>query len=177
MHHAEQTKIRDGHDLLVKLYTVEEDHSLLKKLADEGIEIKRALSPDKGRILQFIKANFTEGYENECDVCFANMPVSCFIAVKDHKMIGFACFEATAKNFFGPTAVLDEFHGKGIGKALLLRSLVAMRELGYGYAIVGWVDDALQFFLKTVDAQIIPDSFPGVYGRMIDTQAIFEKQQ
>lgn len=163
-----------GNDLLVKLYSLEEDSELLHRLSAQGIEIKRALSPDKGRILDYIRRTHTEGYENECDVCFSNSPVSCYIAVKEKQIIGFACYEATAKNFFGPTAVNDSFHGRGIGKALLLKSLLSMRELGYAYAIIGWVDDALGFFLKTVDAQIIPDSLPGVYGRMIDANVIFE---
>ncbi len=162
-------------DLLVKLYGLEEDRALLETLAQQGIEIKRALSPDKQRILSYINENFPEGYENECDVCFSNMPVSCYIAVKDKKVIGFASYEATARNYFGPTGVSDSFKGMGIGKALLLKSLLSMKELGYAYAIIGWVDDALPFFQKTVNAEIIPDSFPGVYGRMIDMSLVSSK--
>jgi len=157
-----------AHDLFVKLTGLTEDFDLLEKLASEGIDIRRAIAPDKNRILAYIKENHHEGYENECEICFSNMPVSCFIAVKDKKMIGFACFEATAKNFFGPTAVNHSFKGNGIGKALLLKSLISMREMGYAYAIIGWVDEALGFFQKTVDAKIIENSFPGIYSRMIE---------
>lgn len=155
-------------DMLVKLYTIKEDTELLAALSSQGIEIKRALSPDKNKIVAYVKKKHSEGYENECEVSFSNTPISCFIAVKDKKIIGFACYEATAKNYFGPTAVDNKFRGKGIGKALLLKCLLAMREYGYAYAIIGWVDDALGFFQKAVGATIIEDSFPGVYSRLID---------
>ena len=48
--------------------------------------------------------------------------------MKDKKVVGFACFEATRPNYFGPTGVLESMRGMGIGKALLLRSLLSLRE-------------------------------------------------
>ena len=64
---------------------------------------------------------------------FSNNPITCYIAVREKKLIGFACYEATARNFFGPMAVLESERRKGIGKALLLKSLESMQELGYDY--------------------------------------------
>ena len=52
--------------------------------------------------------------------------------------------------------------GRGIGKALLLASLLAMRESGYVYGIIGGAGP-IEFYQKTVGATIIVDSEPGIY--------------
>jgi hypothetical protein len=38
-------------------------------------------------------------------------PISCFIAVYEKSIAGFACYDATCKDFFGPTGVKKEFKG------------------------------------------------------------------
>ena len=41
---------------------------------------------------------------------------------------------------------------------------------GFGYAIVGWpAKKAMGFYEKTVNAQVIENSSPGIYSRMIDS--------
>ena len=66
-------------------------------------------------------------------------------------------------------AVLESERKKGIGKALLLKSLESMRELGYAYAIIGWpTNSAVRFYKKCVDAIMIDENSSGVYKRMID---------
>ena len=100
---------------------------------------------------------------------FANNPVTCYIATKNKKIIGFAYYEATAKNFFGPMAVLQEERKKGIGKALLLKSLESMGGMGYAYAIIGWpAKSAIPFYEKCVGAVMIEEKSSGVYKRMIE---------
>ena len=88
--------------------------------------------------------------------------------MQDKQVLGFACYDTTAMNFFGPTGVREDRRGQGIGRALLLRCLYAMREEGFAYAIIGWVGDALPFYQRTVGATIIENSHPGEYKRMID---------
>lgn len=154
-------------DMLVKLYNIVENNVIITDLKDKGIEIKRALSPDKHHILEYIKKTYGDGWASECDVSFSNKPISCFIAVKDKKIIGFGCYDATAPNYFGPTGVSEEFRRLGIGKALLNKCLISMKNDGYGYAIIGWVEDAIEFYQTTVGATVIEDSEPGIYGRMI----------
>lgn len=155
-------------DMLVKLYDLIDDCGYLKNLKRQGISVKRGLAPDKHRIMEYVKNHFNSSWASECDVAFSKHPVSCFIAVKDQQVIGFACYDATAKGFFGPTGVSAEFRGLGVGKALLMQALLSMREEGYGYAIIGCVDDAQTFYKKTVNAMIIEDSFPGIYGRTVN---------
>lgn len=164
-------------DMLVKLYTVTADHALLARLAQEQIAIKRVLAPDAQRVLRFIQTSAEthwpqeskESWMAECAAALANHPPTCFVAVQQRAIVGFACYDATAKGYFGPTGVLREAQGRGIGKALLLTSLLAMWDAGYGYAIIGWpARSAMGFYAKTVQAQVIEDSSPGIYRRLID---------
>lgn len=99
----------------------------------------------------------------ECDVCFSHTPVSMYIAVRGREILGYACYDATAPDFFGPTRVSVEEQGKGIGRELLLACLESMREEGYAYAVIGSVEGARPFYEKCVNAVEIPDSRPGIY--------------
>jgi GNAT superfamily N-acetyltransferase len=114
---------------------------------------------------------FNPHWRSECETALARMPVSCFIAtVKDEdgasRMVGFGCYDATAKGFFGPTGVDPEFRGRGLGKALLLACLDAMRAEGYGYAIIGGAGP-VDFYAKCVGAIPIEGSAPGIYRGML----------
>ena len=149
-------------DMLVKLYELPDETALLTQLNDEGIQLRRAMAPDKFRVVDWVNTHSGVSAAGECDVCFSNRPVSCFIATMDAEIIGYACYDATCKNFFGPTRVLDEHRGKGIGKVLLFRSLRAMRDEGYAYAIIGSVGPA-EFYAKCVGAVLIEGSKPGIY--------------
>ncbi|OXS56216.1 GNAT family N-acetyltransferase [Cohnella sp. CIP 111063] len=150
-------------DMLVNLLNLPPHEELLARLEqEEGIRIHRALAPDKHRVVEWIAKHSTVSASGEADVCFARLPVTCYLATRGADILGFACYEATAPNFFGPTRVLDSEQGKGIGKALLLKSLHSMREAGYVYAIIGGVGPA-EFYEKAVGAFLIPDSTPGIY--------------
>ena len=73
--------------------------------------------------------------------------------------MGFSCYDGTTRGFFGPIGVQKEFRGLGIGELLLKRTLFAMRESGYAYAIIGWAgSDVISFYEKCVNAKIIDDS-------------------
>lgn len=145
-------------DMLVRLY----DLPPFKEEKKADFQIRRAMAPDKLQVVEWVKEHSGVYAAGECDVCFSHTPVSCFIAAREEKIIGYACYDATAPDFFGPTKVLEEEQGKGIGRQLLLASLHAMREEGYGYAIIGSVGPAA-FYEKCVNAVIIPDSDPGIY--------------
>lgn len=156
-------------DMLVKLYNIPNSYAVEEKLSEEGIKIKKALAPDRSRIIDFSRICAKEDYSDEVNAAFSNNPVTCYIATKEKKIIGFACYEATAKDFFGPMAVLENERKKGIGRALLLRSLASMQELGYAYAIIGWpARSAVDFYKKCADAIMIDEKSSGIYKRMIE---------
>ena len=163
-------------DMLVKLYDLpKDDGGLEARLAADNIVIRRAMAPDKLRILPRVQEISSLSAAGECDVCFAHTPISCFIATAGAQIIGYACYDATTMNFFGPTAVDKAWRGKGIGKALLLRSMHAMADEGFGYAIIGSVGPAA-FYEKVVGATIIPDSDPGVYKDFVGRLERLEKE-
>jgi predicted N-acetyltransferase YhbS len=86
--------------------------------------------------------------------------------MKEKEIVGFACYDTTNKCFFGPTGVDEQYRGKGIGKALLLKSLEGLWNLGYAYGIIGSVGPA-DFYKKTCDAVIIENSTPGIYANLL----------
>ncbi|QMV43638.1 GNAT family N-acetyltransferase [Cohnella cholangitidis] len=149
-------------DMLVNLLKLPPQEELLSRLEQEGIRIHRALAPDKLRVVDWVAQHSSRNAAGEADVCFSRTPVTCYLATRGADILGYACYDATAPNFFGPTRVLESEQGKGIGKALLLKSLYGMREAGYVYAIIGGVGPA-EFYEKAVGAIRIPDSTPGIY--------------
>lgn len=149
-------------DMLVKLYDLPEFGDVLKRLKENNIDITRAMAPDKYSILKWVEINSSISGKGEADVCFSRTPVSMFIATRGKEILGYACYNATQLNFFGPTRVLEKEQGMGIGKALLFVCLNSMRNEGYGYAIIGGVGPK-DFYRKTVNAIEIPNSNPGVY--------------
>ena len=153
-------------DMLVKLYgpKIAIDAQLEKKLAENGILIKRGIACDRHVIRQYLLERFSENWVDEIDSSILNG--GCYVAVKDKKVVGVAGWDGLFRDFFGPIGVNDEMRGTGIGKALLLRCLVSMRDQGYRYAIIGWTGPQ-EFYAKCCDAVPIPDSIPGSYSDMI----------
>ena len=149
-------------DLLVNLL------KLPAREAPEGFNIRRAQPFELTLVSNFVTEYFSGGWADEISVGFARQPVSVFVATIDRELVGFAAYECTRRGFFGPTGVVPAAQGKGIGKALLLASLEALRELGYVYAIIG-AAGPVDFYQKTVGAIIIPDSEPGIYTDLLKT--------
>lgn len=151
-------------DMIVNLTTLPEMPAL-----PEGVCLKRGMVADRAAIVAYVRENFGEHWVGETEAALASSPSHCIIAVKDHQVVGFACWDATIRNFFGPTGVSECCRGTGIGTALLIRTLEHMRADGYAYAIIGWVDDAAPFYKKVVGAEFIPggDLHHSVYTNMI----------
>ncbi len=153
-------------DMLVKLYTLPNLEPVIAQQRAAGIEIRRALPPEKHVVVEWVRRTFGDIWASETDVSFARQPVGCFIAVEGQQMLGFACYEATCRDYFGPTGVSEAARGRGIGAALLLAALHALRAEGYAYAIIGAVGPA-EFYSKVVGATLIADSTPGILGGML----------
>jgi len=153
-------------DMLVKLYALPPLGAALERQASQGITIRRAIAPEKHHVLAWVRQHFSEFWVSETDSAFANRPVSCWLAVEGPSLIGFGCYDATAKGFFGPTGVSEAARGRGTGAALLIACLHDMRAQGYGYGIIGGVGP-IEFYARTVGATVIDDSTPGIYGGML----------
>lgn len=110
-------------DMLVKLYDLPDEAPALARSHAFGVEIRRAMAPDRQRVLDWVRTHSGDCAAGECAVSFAHTPIGCWIATRGSEIVGYACYDATAPDFFGPTRVLDSEQGHGVGTALLLRCL------------------------------------------------------
>jgi ribosomal protein S18 acetylase RimI-like enzyme len=149
-------------DMLVKLYELPPLQPALDSQIEQGITIRRALVTEQHLIVNWVKTNFDDYWESETAGAISRQPPSCFIAVENGDILGFGCYDTTAKGFFGPTGVAEQARGRGTGAALLLACLHDMLAQGYGYAIIGGVGPA-EFYTKIAGATIIEGSSPGIY--------------
>jgi GNAT superfamily N-acetyltransferase len=153
-------------DMLVKLYELEDDWQFLSKQQALGIGIRKPIGPEKHGIIAWVGDQFSAGWASETDAALSNKPATCFVAVKDAGIIGFACYDATALGYFGPIGVVKSHRRKGTGTALMTACLLDMKLKGYGYAIVGAVKGK-NYYKNAVGAIEIPDSAPGIYHSQI----------
>ena len=154
-------------DMLVKLYEKLPKNEVTYN-ADK-VKIKRALAIDTQVIVNFVDEHFREicpGWVDECRATLYRHPTTCFIATYENQVIGFACYDGTAKGMVGPVGVAESFRKQGIATELLKHCFEAMKMDGYVYAVIGWVSSE-SFYEKTCNAIAIGGSFPGVYSRMV----------
>lgn len=154
-------------DLLVPLYRLPSAEATITSLAAEGILIRRAFPFELSRTRRFIATTFSESWADETEAAFARQPITCWIAIHEKRVIGFACVDATMRGCFGPTGVDPTFRGKGVGAALLLAALQGLKDMGYAYGIIAGAGP-VAFYEKACGATVIPDSTPGIYVDMLD---------
>ncbi len=168
-------------DMLVKLYALPEVTPLKMSLCQQGIEIRRADPSEKHVLAERGGRNFQESWAVGCETALQNRPVSCYLAVEhprdhipsldpydlpDEKLVGFACYDVASKGMLGAMGVREEYQRRGIGTALLLACLHAMKEEGYAYAVIGWAA-SVEFYGRAAGAIVIPHSEPGIFrGRL-----------
>jgi GNAT superfamily N-acetyltransferase len=153
-------------DMLVKLYELKRDPALDSRIASQEIIIRRVLAPELPALTAWIEPRFGAGWAAEATAATMRQPPTCFIAIQAEQLIGFACHEATAKGFFGPTGVDQAARGKGVGHALLLETLLDMHAQGYAYGVIGGAGP-MEFYRRSVGAIPIEGSVPGIYRGML----------
>jgi len=149
-------------DMLVNLLELPRLETALQEMVDAGIVIRHAQPFEIALVRSFIENNFSVAWADEVSVGFASKPVSVFIATLEKEIVGFAAYECTRRSFFGPTGVIENARGGGVGKALLLACLWGLREMGYVYGVIGRAGP-VEFYEKTVGAVVIQGSDPGIY--------------
>jgi GNAT superfamily N-acetyltransferase len=150
-------------DRLVRLYDLPALEPFRKDARLRGVVVRRARAYEQIEIVEWVRENFSIEWASECNVCFSRIPLSCFIATREGRIIGFACYEATFRNFFGPIGVDEQSRGANIGALLLLSCLRAMWDEGYAYAIIGGPREAAPFYRRIANAVDIEGSTPGIY--------------
>ncbi|MGF9564617.1 GNAT family N-acetyltransferase [Neorhizobium sp. JUb45] len=152
-------------DMLVNLYGSEVS-ALAKKANGNFATIRPALPPEMNLVIEWVRENFSDNWASEVSVAFSRQPIACLIAVENGTLLGFACYDTTARGFFGPTGVAEEARGRGIGLSLFSDCLQTMKTLGHAYAFIG---DAgpVDFYKSAVGAIEIPARDKGIYEGML----------
>ena len=148
-------------DLLVNLYSRRLDE-LAGRVADVAATIRAALPPELHIVADWIRSNFSEYWVSEATVAMAHQPPGCLVATVDGDLVGFACYDATARGFFGPTGVAEGARDNRIGLALFYHTLMAMKAQGYAYAVIGSAGP-IEFYVNAVGALPIPSEREDIY--------------
>ena len=148
-------------DLLVNLYSQRLAASA-KRIETVEATIRVALPPELHIIQHWVRTHFSEYWVSEVTVAMSHQPPGCLVAIVDGGLVGFACYDATARGFFGPMGVAEEQRGKKIGLALLVKTLEARKALGYAYAIIG-AAGSHDFYAKAVGAVPIKADREDIY--------------
>lgn len=156
-------------DMLVDLLKLPPVEPLIASMRENGVVIRRAHPFESTAVREFIQQHFGTGWADEVNPCYMRQPVSLYIAIRTGKVIGFGAYEATRRDFFGPTGVAEAERKKGIGNALLLACLWGLREMGYAYAVIGGAGP-VDFYAKSVGAVVIENSVPGIYTDMLGSE-------
>lgn len=167
-------------DMLVKLYALPELAPVLTPLAALGVEIRPALATERRLLGRWARERFSETIAASFEAAIDQRPITCLLAVErrplrpapsyeqpPERLLGGACHDVAALGLFGPVAVSQERRRAGIGRALLLASLHAMKAQGYAYAVIGWAGEP-EFYANSVGAIPIPGSEPGIYRGPLD---------
>jgi predicted N-acetyltransferase YhbS len=149
-------------DMLVNLLLLPPVDEALEEMRAAGVIVRRAQPWELTQVREFVGDNFKQAWADEISGGLVRQPVTVFVALREGRLVGFAAYECTRKNFFGPTGVAESERGRGVGRALLLAALGGLRELGYAYAVIGGIGPAA-FYERAVGARLIPDSSPGIY--------------
>ena len=161
-------------DCLVNLYS-RALAALTRRVENVEATIRTALPPEQHIIQAWVRQHFSEYWVSEVTAAMAHQPPGCLIAVVDGELAGFACYDATARGFFGPTGVAEQQRGKGIGLALLSATLHAMKGQGYAYAIIGGAGP-VEFYRKAVAAVPIAGEQEDIYQGMLRIEPAQEAQ-
>ncbi len=168
-------------DLLVRLYALPPLEPAMLALAAKGIVVRRATPNEAPDLAAWVRRHFEESWAVGCERALTQRPASCFVALRPaahtpahpydltpQELLGFACYDTSARGMFGPTGVHPAARSGGVGAALLLKTLHAMREEDYQYAVIGWAGP-VAWYERTVGATVIAGSEPGGYvGPLVD---------
>ena len=153
-------------DMLVRLYDLPDSTDIYRRVEEAGVILRRPNGYERHILAHWVGEHFSPKWVSETKVAFARQPVSAFLATRQKKILGFACYETTLKGYFGPTGVAESARGTGLGTALLYKALEALREDGYAYAVIGGVGPR-EFYEKACGAIEIPGSDPGIFADLL----------
>ncbi len=138
-------------DVLPDKYHVDD---AIARLDKEGFIIKRAAKNERGKVMDFIRKDFTS-WEAEVSEAFYNEPISLHICIYEKKVVGFSAYDTNNKGtgWFGPMGVTPVTRGKGIGGILCQLCLRDIAMQGHRTSVIPWVGP-VYFYSRVCDARL-----------------------
>jgi predicted N-acetyltransferase YhbS len=125
-----------------------------RRLAADGVTVRRATGEDLAALTEFITANFSDGWAWEVEQSISRDGAGCHLARgADSEILGFAAYGAMRPDWFGPMGTAPVAQRSGIGGILLRRCLADQRAAGHTRVQIGWVGP-VPFYSRTVGAYI-----------------------
>jgi mycothiol synthase len=125
-----------------------------RRLAGQGIAVRRATRDDIPALVEFAQTTFTAGWAGEIIHSVSADRAGCHLAVTaTGEVLGFASYGSSRPSWFGPMGTAPAARGTGIGSVLLRRCLADQKADGHDRVQIGWVDP-VPFYSTTVDARI-----------------------
>lgn len=112
-----------------------------RRLAGDGITIRRASETDGERLDDFFTRQFGSSWRLEVELARRNDPPALHLAIENNRIIAFGAHSSQNREwgFFGPMGTAPEARGRSIGRVLLRRCLNDLRDAGHQTAIIPWV--------------------------------------
>jgi predicted N-acetyltransferase YhbS len=125
-----------------------------RRLAGNGITVRRATAEDVPALVEFNQANFSNGWAWEVEQSIHREGAGCHLARgEDGQILGFAAYGAQRPTWFGPMGTAPGVQRSGIGGVLLRRCLADQRAAGHPRVQIGWVGP-VPFYSRTIGAYI-----------------------
>ncbi len=141
-------------DMLVRLHRLSSADVAVQRARDAGVIVRRPEFADADNQDRLVDREFEPSWRGGVRRALTQRSVKALVAATDDELIGFAVWDLAYRGYFGPIGVAETWRGRGIGAALLLSSLQAMREQGYAYVTIGKVGPA-EFYERVCGAELI----------------------
>ncbi|MGC1213996.1 MAG: GNAT family N-acetyltransferase [Micromonospora sp.] len=124
-----------------------------RRLAGEGVTVRRAEPADLPALAMFARATFGGAWDGELAGSVGRPGAGAHLAERDGGILGFAAYGSSRPSWFGPMGTAPGAEGSGIGGVLLRRCLRDQAAAGIGAAQIGWVGP-VPFYSASVGARI-----------------------
>ncbi len=134
-------RFRDCVNLITDLSQSFDTAAEEKRLAGEGIELRRAAASDAPLLDEYFAEQFGADWRFEAELALDNDPPALHLALKDGKIIAFSAHSSQNREwgFFGPMGTAPAARGHGLGRVLLWYCLNDMRVAGHRASVIPWV--------------------------------------
>ena len=139
-------------DMIVRLFDLP-----AARVVPDGAVLRRPVAYERRQVIRWVDQRFGELWAGETATALSAVPATMVIAAQDRTLLGFACYDVTARGFIGPIGVDEAARGRGLGLALTWAALDGLRQRGFAYAIIGDVGPT-DFYARHFAAEPIAGS-------------------